>query len=204
MYFVFFIDYLDKPGHPRKNAVSFHFHHFINISITFTSPSFWRIEWTDIGGVWNGTYVPWYVRFSHWILLSLSIPFLTFTFSILFGVLFHHKIVSPRIPTFHPAQTWYRHRKRATVLYTSVTMEVDNASAVLPSEGLRQYYITKIEDLMLTVSEKNQNLRRLQAQRNELNAKVRMLREELQLLQEQGKLILNKIKTSRQLNLPVE
>ena len=40
---------------------------------------------------------------------------------------------------------------------------------------------------MLTVSEKNQNLRRLQAQRNELNAKVRMLREELQLLQEQGK-----------------
>ena len=67
-------------------------------------------------------------------------------------------------------------------------MEVDNASA-----GLRQYYITKIEDLMLTVSEKNQNLRRLQAQRNELNAKVRMLREELQLLQEQGKLILNKV-----------
>ena len=77
-------------------------------------------------------------------------------------------------------------------------------SVVPPSEGLRQYYITKIEDLMLTVSEKNQNLRRLQAQRNELNAKVRMLREELQLLQEQGKLILNKIKTSRQLNLPVE
>ncbi len=29
-------------------------------------------------------------------------------------------------------------------------------------------------------------MRRLQAQRNELNAKVRMLREELQLLQEQG------------------
>ena len=52
--------------------------------------------------------------------------------------------------------------------------------------GLKQYYVTKIEDLLLTVSEKNQNLRRLQAQRNELNAKVRMLREELQLLQEQG------------------
>ena len=66
-------------------------------------------------------------------------------------------------------------------------MEVDKTSIVPPSEGLRQYYITKIEDLMLTVSEKNQNLRRLQAQRNELNAKVRMLREELQLLQEQGK-----------------
>jgi 26S proteasome regulatory subunit T6 len=38
----------------------------------------------------------------------------------------------------------------------------------------------------LTINEKAQNLRRLQAQRNELNAKVRMLREELQLLQEQG------------------
>ena len=103
--FCFFIDYLDKPGHPRKNAVSFHFHHFINISITFTSPSFWRIEWTDIGGVWNGTYVPWYVRFSHWILLSLSIPFLTFTFSILFGVLFHHKIQSA-----HEYQPFIPHR----------------------------------------------------------------------------------------------
>jgi ATP-dependent 26S proteasome regulatory subunit len=66
----------------------------------------------------------------------------------------------------------------------AMTMEVDAAAA--PSEGLKQYYVTKIEDLMLTVSEKNQNLRRLQAQRNELNAKVRMLREELQLLQEQG------------------
>lgn len=53
-------------------------------------------------------------------------------------------------------------------------------------EGLKQYYVTKIEELGLTVSAKNQNLRRLQAQRNELNAKVRMLREELQLLQEQG------------------
>merc|ERR1712131_278416 len=39
---------------------------------------------------------------------------------------------------------------------------------------------------MIVVSDKVQNLRRLQAQRNELNAKVRMLREELQLLQEQG------------------
>ncbi|RWS07072.1 26S protease regulatory subunit 8-like protein, partial [Dinothrombium tinctorium] len=53
-------------------------------------------------------------------------------------------------------------------------------------DGLKQYYITKIEELQLIVTEKTQNLRRLQAQRNELNAKVRMLREELQLLQEQG------------------
>lgn len=48
------------------------------------------------------------------------------------------------------------------------------------------YYIQRIEDLQLTITNKSQNLRRLQAQRNELNAKVRMLREELQLLQEQG------------------
>merc|ERR1719213_1386057 len=38
---------------------------------------------------------------------------------------------------------------------------------------------------MLTVTDKRQNTRRLQAQRNELNAKARMLREELQHLQEQ-------------------
>lgn len=38
-------------------------------------------------------------------------------------------------------------------------------------EGFRQYYITKIEELQLVVAEKSQNLRRLQAQRNELNAK---------------------------------
>ena len=56
-----------------------------------------------------------------------------------------------------------------------------SASGATP-EGLRQYYVAKIEGLQLTVAERNQNLRRLQAQRNELNAKVRMLSEELQLL----------------------
>ena len=49
-------------------------------------------------------------------------------------------------------------------------------------EVLRQYYVAKVEKLQLTVAERTQNLRRLQAQRNELNAKVRMLSEELQLL----------------------
>ena len=40
--------------------------------------------------------------------------------------------------------------------------------------------------MQVSLSEKTQNVRRLEAQRNELNAKVRLLREELQLLQEQG------------------
>ncbi|XP_078493700.1 26S proteasome regulatory subunit 8 [Ciona intestinalis] len=52
--------------------------------------------------------------------------------------------------------------------------------------GVEQYYHVKIQDLQVVVNEKAKNVRRLQAQRNELNAKVRMLREELQLLQEQG------------------
>jgi len=54
------------------------------------------------------------------------------------------------------------------------------------ADGLTSYYETKIGELQIVVSEKVQNLRRLQAQRNQLNAKVRLLREEIQLLQEQG------------------
>lgn len=79
-------------------------------------------------------------------------------------------------------------------------------------DGIYSYYQSKIEELEVVVREKTQNLRRLEAQRNELNSKgarppvrvspptgqlrarrrtwahatVRMLREELQLLQEPG------------------
>eukprot|EP00298_Acanthocystis_sp_HF-20_P018039 c21882_g2_i1.p1 GENE.c21882_g2_i1~~c21882_g2_i1.p1 ORF type:complete len:410 (-),score=151.69 c21882_g2_i1:89-1267(-) len=53
-------------------------------------------------------------------------------------------------------------------------------------EGIASYYQSKTEDLEVVVREQTENLRRLEAQRNELNSKVRMLHEELQLLQEAG------------------
>ncbi|KAJ1616909.1 26S proteasome AAA-ATPase subunit RPT6a [Pavlovales sp. CCMP2436] len=53
-------------------------------------------------------------------------------------------------------------------------------------DGIYSYYQSKIEELEVIVRDKTQNLRRLEAQRNELNSKVRLLREELQLLQEPG------------------
>lgn len=49
-------------------------------------------------------------------------------------------------------------------------MEVDQNSSSR-GDGFKSYYTTKIEELLLVVAEKSMNLRRLQAQRNELNAK---------------------------------
>lgn len=60
------------------------------------------------------------------------------------------------------------------------------ASPTDQSKGLQSYYQAKNDEYELTIHEKTQNLRRLEAQRNTLNAKVRLLREELQLLQEPG------------------
>nr|NP_651811.1 regulatory particle triple-A ATPase 6-related [Drosophila melanogaster]AAF57069.1 regulatory particle triple-A ATPase 6-related [Drosophila melanogaster]AAM51089.1 SD17676p [Drosophila melanogaster]ACL92161.1 CG2241-PA [synthetic construct] len=62
------------------------------------------------------------------------------------------------------------------------------------SEGFHSYYTQKISELQFTVNERQKNLLRLQAQRNELNLKVRLLREELQLLQEQGSYIAEVVK----------
>ena len=47
----------------------------------------------------------------------------------------------------------------------------------------------KLDEADGTLRERQLNLRRLEAQRNQLNAKVRLLREELQLLQEPGSYI---------------
>ncbi|KAJ3184753.1 26S protease regulatory subunit 8 [Irineochytrium annulatum] len=62
-------------------------------------------------------------------------------------------------------------------------MVVPNANA---SEGIKSYYRNKIEELENQSTLQTQNLRRLEAQRNQLNAKVRLLRDELKLLQEPG------------------
>lgn len=51
---------------------------------------------------------------------------------------------------------------------------------------LQNFFKSKIEIAEHTINRKSQNLRRLEAQRNNLNARVRLLREELQLLQEPG------------------
>ena len=84
-------------------------------------------------------------------------------------------------------------------------------------DGLRTYYKGKIEELELLIKDKGHNLRRLEAQRNELNASgeldrtdafkktfsdpnyflaVRMLKEELQLLQEPGSYVGEVIKVN--------
>ncbi|XP_016950841.1 26S proteasome regulatory subunit 8 [Drosophila biarmipes] len=60
--------------------------------------------------------------------------------------------------------------------------------------GFHPYFTQKISELQFTVNERQKNLLRLQAQRNELNSKVRLLREELQLLQEQGSYIAEVVK----------
>ncbi|KAJ3133682.1 26S protease regulatory subunit 8 [Physocladia obscura] len=53
-------------------------------------------------------------------------------------------------------------------------------------DGIKTYYRNKIEDLETTIAQQTQNLRRLEAQRNQLNSKVRLLRDELKLLHESG------------------
>lgn len=52
--------------------------------------------------------------------------------------------------------------------------------------GVQAFFQSKIQSYELMINEKAQNLRRLEAQRNALNARVRLIREELQLLQEPG------------------
>ncbi|KAA1476104.1 endopeptidase [Dentipellis sp. KUC8613] len=65
-------------------------------------------------------------------------------------------------------------------------MPVAVQAPIAPSGGIKSYYQAKIEAAEILINQKTQNLRRLEAQRNALNARVRLLREELQLLHEPG------------------
>lgn len=65
-------------------------------------------------------------------------------------------------------------------------MADDGGVDTVSDRGVSTYYRSKLDGLMLTVRSKQKNLRRLEAQRNELNGKVRMLRQELSLLQQPG------------------
>ena len=60
------------------------------------------------------------------------------------------------------------------------------ATATASSSSMATYYASKVSELSETVQERVADLQRLKARRNELNAKVRMLREELHHLQEPG------------------
>lgn len=64
--------------------------------------------------------------------------------------------------------------------------KIEQITTATTKDGMRSYFLQKIEELEVIYREKQQNLRRLEAQRNELNAKVRLLREEIHLLQEPG------------------
>jgi 26S proteasome regulatory subunit T6 len=52
--------------------------------------------------------------------------------------------------------------------------------------GIKSYYQQKIDALEVILQDKTQDLRRQEAQRNELNSQVRLLRDEIQKLQEPG------------------
>lgn len=59
-----------------------------------------------------------------------------------------------------------------------------SATKESPAPGLTSYYAKKLVQLQHQIDEKTTNLRRLEAQRNALNATVRALKEEVQMLQE--------------------
>ncbi|EDV90562.1 26S proteasome regulatory subunit 8 [Drosophila grimshawi] len=79
----------------------------------------------------------------------------------------------------------------------SAPTEIDTAPrpTTQTSNGLSSYCEQKIAELQFILSEKKRNLQRLEAQRNELNSKVRLLREELLLLHEHGSYVAEVVKS---------
>eukprot|EP01036_Dinobryon_divergens_P028788 gene28788-37791_t len=71
-------------------------------------------------------------------------------------------------------------------------------------QGLRSYYISKIEEMQIKIRDKTQNFERLKAQRNELNSKVRLMREELTQLHEPGSYVGEVVKPMGKLRVLVK
>lgn len=81
--------------------------------------------------------------------------------------------------------------KKQRVKRNSISMVIDKLNEMdidnqVQEGGIANYYQSQLLELNSTKNDKEQNVRRLEAQRNSLNGQVRLLREELQLLQEQG------------------
>lgn len=58
--------------------------------------------------------------------------------------------------------------------------------AITHTSGIKPFFSQKIQDYEIELAARTQNLRRLEAQRNSLNSKVRSLKDELKFLQEPG------------------
>jgi 26S proteasome regulatory subunit T6 len=69
---------------------------------------------------------------------------------------------------------------------------------------VNSYYISKIEELQIKIRDKTQNFERLKAQRNELNNKVRLMREELTQLHEPGSYVGEVVKPMGKLKVLVK
>lgn len=68
----------------------------------------------------------------------------------------------------------------------------------------RSYYVSKIEELQIRIRDKLQNFERLKAQRNELNNKVKLIREELTQLHEPGSYVGEIVKAMGKLKVLVK
>lgn len=77
---------------------------------------------------------------------------------------------------------------------TLTTASAASTAAAKPSTGVRDYYVKKIEELSSQVREEQKSQHRLEAQRNELNLRVRDLKDEIYLLQQPSSLIADVIK----------
>lgn len=81
-----------------------------------------------------------------------------------------------------------------TTTPSSSSSSSSSNTAVVAKNGVRDYYVKKIEDLSSQVRDEQKAQRRLEAKRNELNLRVRDLKDEIYLLQQPSSLIGDVIK----------